>query len=344
MNERCPKCGKVDFEIKKKNGEYVRKCRKCGYEWSSPDYKKRNIPIINEECPICGGRDFLYSGIEDDCHVFECADCGVPFFIPVSDSNEKRKIKKPDSKIHCPVCYSTNIRKFSRKYSNLKYICNECSHVFGDEDIIREEKDADSEEYFSWNPKSKESEEEIFDSGINILEKPQIIVPHYILQVCSSIQKKVGSDEFSILVKGRWEDGEFHLTNEFVIPKQEVSSASVDYKDDMVKYKQEGYNVIIHSHPFARKSTFSHVDKEYINSNFDYSLLYCEDGFTDASMLVKIDDSHKISIKPDVRIVEDEIEVDISNISKKQTHWSSKKHNRYPDRFYPIYTGVSPYY
>lgn len=63
------------------------------------------------------------------------------------------------------------------------------------------------------------------------------------------------------------EDGTYYITD-IVIPKQKVGMASVD------DIEIDGhYNTIIHKHPGDSPGGFSHVDKEYANSNHDFSIL-----------------------------------------------------------------------
>lgn len=112
-----------------------------------------------------------------------------------------------------------------------------------------------------------------WQSDLNILE-PSICIENQVENILSVAQKKAGHNECSVMFKGDWGDDGFVVSNEYYIPKQEVSSTSVDYKEDISKLRREnGFNVICHSHPFSRNSNYSNSDEEHVNSHFPCSLL-----------------------------------------------------------------------
>lgn len=157
----------------------------------------------------------------------------------------------------------------------------------------------------------------VWDSDMKIVSKLSLLIPRKILKICNKIQSSLPGMEFSILVRGEWDEGGFLLSEDYVIPRQEVGAASVDYKEDLSSYKQLGYNTVIHSHPFA-SSSFSHSDKESINAHFDCSVLYSQKNFTTASIKVQISPSVQLQIKPEIDIIDEDIEeIDISNIERK---------------------------
>jgi len=162
----------------------------------------------------------------------------------------------------------------------------------------------------------------IWDSGIKIIKKPRILIPYRLLSICNAIQRKVGHNEFSILVKGAWNSEGFKLSTDFVIPKQEVGGASVDYKEDLTKYKQQGYNAVIHSHPF-KSSSFSYADDEHINSHFRASVLYSMGDFTTAVISIQINEHLLLQVEAEVEVMheEEEIDIDISNIQEKYEYY-----------------------
>ncbi|HOA84333.1 MAG TPA: hypothetical protein PKV92_09290 [Thermodesulfovibrio thiophilus] len=138
---------------------------------------------------------------------------------------------------------------------------------------------------------------EVWDSGINIVEPVIVIHPAIstILKVC---QKHAGNNEFSILFKGLWTNECFYVSDTYYIPKQKVSTTSVDYEEDIGAVRREqGYNVVVHSHPFAHSSQFSSADNEHINSHFDCSLLYTPSGIADNVLLIPINENLKVRIK-----------------------------------------------
>lgn len=139
-----------------------------------------------------------------------------------------------------------------------------------------------------------------WDSGLKIY-KPVISIPEKVKHICKVIQNHVGSSEFSVLFKGDWNFDDFRISEEYIIPKQKVSGSSVDYKEDLTKYKKEGFNVVIHSHPFSLTS-FSHTDEEHINVHFDVSVLFCRGEFTDATMRIKLKDGI-LKLKPEIKMI-----------------------------------------
>ncbi|MFA4798683.1 hypothetical protein [Pyrococcus kukulkanii] len=139
--------------------------------------------------------------------------------------------------------------------------------------------------------------------GIKVIE-PKVIVPQEVIDILKAIEKKIRRDvEFSVLFKGGWTEEGFKVEPEFIIPKQKVSYASVDYTDEkMAEYIQQGYVVVVHKHPSGIRS-FSATDEEYINQNFDCSLLYCDGQITDARLRIKVSGYIYLKIKPQVEVI-----------------------------------------
>lgn len=168
---------------------------------------------------------------------------------------------------------------------------------------------------------------ETWDSGLSILE-PTIILHPEIELILGSVQDDVKSNEFSMLFKGKWNGEGFYVSNDYKIPLQEVGSCSVDYKEDISKYREEGFNVITHSHPFSasRNGGFSRADEEHVNSHFPCSLLSNSEGEVIAgSLLVDLKDDSKLTVSIPlkdikVEVVNTTIEVEgIDNIKEERT-------------------------
>ena len=116
---------------------------------------------------------------------------------------------------------------------------------------------------------------EMWNSGYSVSE-PSVLVERSVYNTIRGAKAKALDKEYSILFKGKWEERGFMVYNEYYIPKQSVSSASVDYKEDIgLLREKEGYNVVVHSHPFCKGNNgrFSMADKESINTHFPVSLL-----------------------------------------------------------------------
>jgi hypothetical protein len=110
-------------------------------------------------------------------------------------------------------------------------------------------------------------------SDIIRLSRVSIEVPYKIEQILTGIDTEYSDVEFSICCKTT-----FNKTTEryeinpddIFIPKQEVSSYEIVYKEDNMDY-----NTVIHKHPSGCRS-FSSVDDQYINGNFKFSLLWVD--------------------------------------------------------------------
>ena len=117
------------------------------------------------------------------------------------------------------------------------------------------------------------------DTWINLdivpVEKITCFVPKKLFKAIQDIEECVNrkfsrKNEFSIYIRGEMgEDGILSVCEDYYIPKQKVGMASVDYLEEPSPY----YNGCLHKHPDGCMS-FSSVDKKYINSNFEFSLLY----------------------------------------------------------------------
>jgi len=160
-------------------------------------------------------------------------------------------------------------------------------------------------------PESKPNEKEAWDSGIKILKKISVIIPMNLLLVCNRITEKVNDDEFSIVTSIEQEnDTVMRLSDKYYIPKQIVSSMSIEYLPDQYRF-----DTVIHRHPDGFNS-FSVTDQEYINRNFRLSVLYTkENGFVNGVYNLKYKD---YIIPVPVKIIIDYgiDEIDVSNIKK----------------------------
>lgn len=165
--------------------------------------------------------------------------------------------------------------------------------------------------------KNKYGIQTTWESGLIILKDPKILIPDYIKYVCDDIQEKIKDNEFSILTSGRWTKNGFEIDENYVIPIQEVGGVDVDFKEELDSYVQDGYNTIIHSHPF-NSSSFSCSDNETINSNFDCSILYSQGDFTASTLRIKISEDIRIVINPNIKYISPIMDINIDNIKTKQ--------------------------
>jgi len=107
-----------------------------------------------------------------------------------------------------------------------------------------------------------------WDSGLTIISKPKVIIPVGIVEALLHINEHFKTEEFSICAKFSGEDEIILKIEDMFIPKQKVTSGSIDYLEDI----PAGY-AVIHKHPVGCNS-FSGTDNEYINSNTEVSILY----------------------------------------------------------------------
>lgn len=181
---------------------------------------------------------------------------------------------------------------------------------------------------------------EAWESGIKILDKMDVIIPAKLLFVCDKIAGKVHSDEFSIVtnIKEK-DDNTLILCEEYYIPKQKVASTSIEYLPD-----EYNFNTVIHRHPNGMNS-FSSTDRNYVNQNFELSILYTrEDGFVNGVFNLKLD-NYLVQIPVEIYIDYGLEEIDISNIERetflstfnrgKSDKWHNKRESSFdtfPDK------------
>ncbi|MFZ1320769.1 MAG: hypothetical protein WAT71_04360 [Ignavibacteria bacterium] len=148
-----------------------------------------------------------------------------------------------------------------------------------------------------------------WESDLIVIEKMKVVVPLKLLLVCNSIASMLDGEEFSIVtnIKKKTSDT-IILSEEYYIPKQKVTSGSIDYLPD-----EYSHSVVIHRHPNGL-NTFSRTDHEFINQNFELSLLYtAEESFVNGLYNLKHEDA--IIPIPVKAIIDSGIEdIDISNI------------------------------
>lgn len=127
------------------------------------------------------------------------------------------------------------------------------------------------------------------------------------------------------------------LTDDVIIPEQEVTSASVDVKDS------RDAPVVIHKHPEGLRS-FSGIDREYVNQNHTVSIIWAGGFSLHASVRERIDGGvfwvYEADVEPalygDVEI-EDVLEVireQLGNI-KEKTYTVQSVY--YPSEYYAYY-------
>jgi len=157
--------------------------------------------------------------------------------------------------------------------------------------------------------KARDSPGNTWESDLKVIERMRVIIPLRLLLVCNSIAAKLDGEEFSIVtnISSRSSDT-IILSEDYYIPKQRVTSVSIDYLPD-----QYEHSVVIHRHPNGLNS-FSKTDQEFINQNFELSLLYtAEDYFVNGIYNLTHEDAIiPIPVKPLIDYGLEEI--DMANI------------------------------
>ena len=150
------------------------------------------------------------------------------------------------------------------------------------------------------------------DENVKTVSKIACVVPLKICKVMNTLTQRIKGNEFSIFCKSRYDEINriIIVEDEYYIPYQEVSGASVDYKEDA----PEGFNTVAHKHPGSMKS-FSGTDDTYINQNFDYSLLWCKNEFVNGKIRIKTQYG-LISLPLDVMMEEEEFEIEQRLLNK----------------------------
>ena len=152
-------------------------------------------------------------------------------------------------------------------------------------------------------------EKSTWESDLKIIDKIKVIVPLKILLVCNSIVAKLDGEEFSIVtnIQSKTSDT-ITLSDDYYIPKQKVTAGSIEYLPD-----EYSHTVVIHRHP-DNLNNFSRTDNEFINQNFELSLLYTEkEYFVNGIFNLKYEDAIiPVPVKPVIDYGLEEI--DIANI------------------------------
>jgi len=139
----------------------------------------------------------------------------------------------------------------------------------------------------------------IWESEISTV-KPVLFVSVEVLAICRQAQLIAKNDEFFLLFKARpaEEDG-IEVCLPYYAPPQRVSPTSVDFPEppNWPALREEGFIVCAHSHPFARRTSFSWADEKFINRNFPISILLNSFGeVVDARLTLKLDEKTRVML------------------------------------------------
>lgn len=143
----------------------------------------------------------------------------------------------------------------------------------------------------------------VLETGLKIVKTPKVLIPLKIFEVMVALDRQIDR-EAGIVCRGDWdENGNFVLSEEFYVPEQETTTATIEFKEPVLR---TDWNVVIHKHPHGVTS-FSSTDDEHINKNFDASILFCDGRFTDAVVNIKIKPGVYVQVAAEPEIVVDEL-------------------------------------
>jgi len=156
--------------------------------------------------------------------------------------------------------------------------------------------------------------EDVWDSGLIYIKDPKILVPYKVLTLLKRIDKEASPYEWIVLLKGVWTpEGLEILGDEYVIPKQRVTTGSAEITEDVSPYFEQGFNVLVHGHPM---NSFSYLDRELANGNYLASIVFNnnEKKLGEGVINVKINDDIVLAVKAKVEVFVPELEGEIQGL------------------------------
>jgi hypothetical protein len=138
------------------------------------------------------------------------------------------------------------------------------------------------------------------NSASQVIDVVTAVIPYKILCAMCTLESMIerSSDEYGLFLKGKYERGILYVEEDYYIPEQEVSAASIDFKEE----PPEGFNGVIHRHP-ARMRNFSKVDDDSINQNFEFSLLFTDKDIVNGVVNLEVADGYgKVQLPCDIEI------------------------------------------
>jgi proteasome lid subunit RPN8/RPN11 len=158
-----------------------------------------------------------------------------------------------------------------------------------------------------------------FDNLLQVHSRATILVPSSIVTLLNSILGGLANkgSEYGIYLKGTLNKQTMTMTlsEEYMIPKQEVTSVTIDFKEDP---PSTDWNVVLHRHPDG-VTRFSGTDVSSINKEFDASLLFIPPfDFPQAIMNVDIGDGVLLQLPANVVQICGGKPVDVSMIVQKR--------------------------
>jgi len=127
-------------------------------------------------------------------------------------------------------------------------------------------------------------------------------VPFKILLIMKKAEECMGPRrlEFGMYLKADINNKCIVVSEDVDVPRQSVTSAHIDFLDN----EHVGYNGVIHRHPDNYKQ-FSETDARYINSNFEFSLLYVNGDITKGIYNANVPDIGRLQLDLKIEIVYD---------------------------------------
>lgn len=151
------------------------------------------------------------------------------------------------------------------------------------------------------------------------------VIPQRIKAILKGMTVKYPEVEFSICVKTTFdEDRGYYRPDEqdIFIPEQHVSAAHIDYLED-----DPSYNTVFHKHPNGCRQ-FSGTDRDYINGNFRFSILWVDNKFAVAIANIRLE--HGIFMEVPMRLVEEETIPLFPSIAEEKVICSNREERHRP--------------
>lgn len=160
----------------------------------------------------------------------------------------------------------------------------------------------------------KDSGEMVWNNDVNnVISTVTAVIPYKILILMREVEKYVrNGDEFGVYLKGQYSNGILRLSEDYNIPEQYVSRASIDFKED----GGPGFNGVIHKHPAGMKN-FSGTDDKYINQNYMFSLIYTNKEIVSGIVNLEISDGFgRVQLPVNIEVEYPHVELDLTDVNK----------------------------
>lgn len=153
------------------------------------------------------------------------------------------------------------------------------------------------------------------NAASQVLNNVIAYVPYKILGAMKQLERMVSHSglEYGLYLKGKYADGILEVSEEFMIPEQIVTAGTIDFIED----DHGEFNGVIHRHPMNLK-VFSGTDRESINQNYEFSLLYTQGDIVTGIVNLELADGFgRVQLTCEVHVEYPEVELDQDEVDRK---------------------------